>query len=268
VREALVYTKADMETPQLVPIAGGQVLVYSRSCPGSEDDNEDSAAVIPLNDDTGVLVVADGAGGMPAGEEASRLVVETVRDSVQVAWLAGGSLRGAVLDGIERAGEAIKAQGNGSATTVAAAIIEKNTVRTLHVGDSLVLAVGQRGVSKLQTLAHSPVGYGVEAGLLDEEEAVTHDERHVVSNLVGASEMTIEIGGPVDLARRDTLLLASDGLADNLYQEEIVESVRKGPLLGSAQGMIEACRGRMKEPIVGEPSHADDLTLLIYRRTD
>lgn len=267
-REALVYTQADLELPQLVPFAGGEVLVYSRSCPGSEVANEDSAAVIRLSDDTGVLVVADGAGGMPAGEEASRLVVEILRDSIQVAWLAGGSLRGAVLDGIERAAEAIKSQGNGSATTVAAAIIEKNTVRTVHVGDSLVLVTGQRGVVKLQTLAHSPVGYGVEAGLLDEQEAVLHDERYVVSNLVGTQEMTIDVGASVDFARRDTLLLASDGLADNLYQEEIVESVRKGPLMRSAKRMIEACRKRMKEPIVGEPSHPDDLTLLMYRRSD
>ncbi len=265
-RGALIFSQAELETPQVIPLAGGEVSVFTRGCPDSEQANEDAAAVIPLGETAGVLVVADGAGGMPLGEEASKLAVEVLCDSLHVAWQAGGSLRGAVLDGIEASNEALAKAGTGACTTLAVAVIEQKTVRTFHVGDSLVLLTGQRGRVKLQTTAHSPVGYGVEAGLLDEAEAVHHEERYVVSNLVGTPEMTVEVGPRLQLARRDTLLLASDGLGDNLYLEEIVEHIRKGPLQRSSNALALACRGRMKEPRQGDPSHPDDLTVLMFRR--
>ncbi len=55
-----------------------------------------------------------------------------------------------------------------------------------------------------------------------------HEERHLVSNVVGTDDMRIELGPPLKLARYDTVLLASDGLLDNLYTDEIVELIRKG----------------------------------------
>ena len=82
-----------------------------------------------------------------------------------------------------------------------------------------------RGRVKLQTISHSPVGYAVESGMLDDQEAMHHEERHVVSNIIGTPEMRIEIGPPIDLATYDTLLVATDGLADNLHIEEIIERI-------------------------------------------
>ena len=40
----------------------------------------------------------------------------------------------------------------------------------------------------------------VEAGWLDEEEALHHEDRHIVSNMIGAPNMRIEIGSVVRLA--------------------------------------------------------------------
>ena len=66
----------------------------------------------------------------------------------------------------------------------------------------------------------------VESGMLDEDEAVHHEERHLISNVVGADDMRIEIGLSINMAAKDTLLLASDGLFDNLYLNEIIETNR------------------------------------------
>jgi serine/threonine protein phosphatase PrpC len=131
----------------------------------------------------------------------------------------------------------------------------------------MILAVGQRGRVKLQTVSHSPVGYAYEAGLLDETEAMHHEDRHLVSNVIGSPDMRIEIGPPVCLAPRDTLLLASDGLLDNLYNDEIVERARKGPLKGVVHSLAGACRERMTHPQQGAPSKPDDLTLVVFRRS-
>src|SRR5690606_2144872 len=108
--------------------------------------------------------------------------------------------------------------------------IQNGVIRPYHVGDSAILLTGQRGKLKMQTIAHSPIGYAVEAGLMREEEAIHHEERHVISNVIGSDQMRIEIGPPVEMARRDTLVLASDGLLDNLLPSEIVGYVRSGPL--------------------------------------
>ncbi|MGI9590762.1 MAG: PP2C family protein-serine/threonine phosphatase, partial [Myxococcota bacterium] len=79
-----------------------------------------------------------------------------------------------------------------------------------------ILLIGQRGRVKLQTVDHSPVGFAVEAGLLDADAALHHEDRHIISNFVGGADLRIEMGSGLHLAERDTLCLASDGLADNL----------------------------------------------------
>jgi serine/threonine protein phosphatase PrpC len=103
--------------------------------------------------------------------------------------------------------------------------------------------------------------------MLDGEEALHHDERHLVSNLVGSAEMRIEVGSPLDLAPLDTVLLASDGLFDNLLQPEIVDEIRVKPLEQVARTLAQAAVSRMDEPVEGQPSKPDDLTFLLYRRS-
>jgi serine/threonine protein phosphatase PrpC len=138
-------------------------------------------------------------------------------------------------------------------------------MRSYHVGDSLIMLVGQRGKLKFQSVSHSPVGYAVEAGLMDETEAIHHEERNVVSNIIGTPDMRIDVGPAIKLAPKDTLLLASDGLPDNLYVDEIVSRIKAGPLLGAAEALVEDCRGRMQYSQQQRPNHPDDLSVILYR---
>ena len=186
------------------------------------------------------------------------------------ATLAGGEatvdLRAAILNGIEAANQAVRELGTGAATTLALVEIQDRTIRTYHVGDSEILVTGQRGKVKLQTIPHSPIGYAVEAGLMEEEEAIHHEARHVISNVIGSDQMRIEMGPPTEMAPRDTLLLASDGLFDNLFPDEIVEAIRSGPLDNSIGSLVEAAQGRMATSGGTAPSKPDDLTVIAFRR--
>ena len=121
------------------------------------------------------------------------------------------------------------------------------------------------GKVKFRNIAHSPTGYAVEAGVLDDADAVHHVERNLVSNVVGDPDMRIEIGPSLTLARRDTLVVASDGLADNLYGKEIVDLVRTGDLDEAGDALATRARARMLEPAAGEPHHPDDLSFVLYR---
>jgi len=263
--EAICYFDVDMPQPHLVPMAGGAASIISRRCPGKESPNEDSAAVIPCGEDACVLVVADGMGGGRAGEEASRLALETFSLAVAEAGDGEVELRTAILNGIERANQAVVDLGVGAATTLAAAEIVRGEVRPYNVGDSFVLVLGRQGKRKLQTTAHSPVGFGVEAGLLDEAEAIHHRDRHVVSNMVGMDAMRIEVGPALLLAANDTVLLATDGLSDNLHVCEIVEIARKGSIDQAAIRLADNASGRMQHAVDGLPSKPDDMTLVLFR---
>jgi len=264
---ARLVTDADMCRAELLPFARGEVAVHSARCPEKESKNEDAAALILIDSEQGVLAVADGVGGQAAGESAAEIALRRLENAVAAADLPTRTLRGAILDGVEQGNEAVRGLGIGAATTLVVAEIAGSTLRPYHVGDSAMLVVGQRGKIKLQTVSHSPVGYALESGLLEEEEALRHDQRHLISNMVGSVDMRIEVGSPIRLAPRDTVLLATDGLLDNLTLQEIVGGIRTGPLATVARNLAETCRQRMCEPEAGHPSKPDDLTFLLFRLT-
>jgi serine/threonine protein phosphatase PrpC len=265
--EPRLFTEQTMDEAQAYRIGGGTIALYTSKSPDKDTPNEDTAALIPLGNETCVLVVADGAGGMASGGQASRIAAQELVDEIAGSAQNETAVREIILNGIENASETINNLGIGAGTTIAAVEIQNGSARPYHVGDSMILSVGQRGKLKLQTVSHSPVGYAVEAGFLDAEEAMHHEERHLVSNMVGTPDMRIEIGASADLAAKDTLLLATDGLFDNLHLDEIIEYVRKGPLTKAANRLAWACRKRMQTPQLGHPSKPDDLTFILYRRS-
>ena len=262
-----VFVDEDMDDGILLGIGPGAAAVYSSRCPGKETPNEDAAVLIPCGDDACVLAVADGLGGARSGMKAASLAVTAVKDAVENGVGQKGNLRGAILDGFEAANRAVLDLGVGAGTTLAVVEAKGRTIRTYHVGDSPILAVGQGGKIKLQSISHSPVGYGQEGGFLDEQEALQHEDRHIVSNIVGVEDMRIDVGSPLELAVRDTLLIASDGLVDNLKTDEIVRYIRKGPLATAMTLLAQRGRSRMDEDSGRAPSKPDDLTFILFRLT-
>ncbi|MCK6472056.1 MAG: protein phosphatase 2C domain-containing protein [Planctomycetes bacterium] len=264
----LFFLDAKMSEPELRAIAGGTAAVFSARRPdgeGAGQENEDAAALIHYGNNAGVLAVADGFGGQPSGAQASKLALKALAAAVRAAAEKNGELREAILDGFEQANAAVRALGVCAATTLAVAEIQSGALRPYHVGDSQVLCMGLRGKLKLETVSHSPTGYALASGLLDEKEALQHKERHLVLNMIGSEQMHIAIGPSVKLAERDTVLLASDGLFDNLRTPEVAKIVRCGPLPSAAAALFAACRRRMEAPQDGEPSKPDDLTFVAFR---
>ena len=223
-------------------------------------------AVIPYGPEAVVLVVADGAGGLPAGKRASLEAVSTLVASLQASMDQTVLLRTAILNGIEAANQAVQALANGSATTFTVVTVEGRLTRAYQIGDSEAMVVGQRGVLKLQTPVHSPTGFAVEAGLLGQREALHHEDRHLVSNFLGTADMRIDVGATVELQPRDTVFVASDGLTDNLHTEEIIERIRCGPLDKAIDRVVGLANRRMAGAAAGQPSKPDDLSLLLFRK--
>jgi len=251
-----------------VHVAGGHAIAYTCRDPYKETENEDTVAILPYGPGAAVFVVADGAGGLPAGKRASLTAVNTLAESLQLAMDKTTLLRTAILNGIEAANSAVLELANGSATTMTVITLEGRLARSYQIGDSEAIVMGQRGLVKLQTTAHSPTGFAVEAGFLDQRDALHHEDRHIVSNFIGTTDMGIDVGAAVELDQNDTVLLASDGLMDNVHVDEIIEFVRKGPLQDAALAVVAQAEQRMKNAAVGEPSKPDDLSLILFRKPD
>ncbi len=271
-RSILGAILAEAETAEVAAFAfaGGTAAVFTSRSPNKATPNEDVAALLPTSAETGVLAVADGLGGHVGGERASRLAIETIQRALVEAVASDNhpsddGLRGTILNGIEGANRAVCELGTGSATTLALVEIQGRTIRPYHVGDSVIFLTGQRGKLKLQTISHSPIGYAVEAGLIEEQDAIHHADRHVISNVIGSEQMRIEIGPSIEMADRDTLVLASDGLVDNLLPEEVVEYMRSGPLDEALDALVTEARRRMTATDGAGPSKPDDLTVVAYR---
>ena len=264
--QPLVLTGDELNILARLESPAFEIVAFSDRSPAKITANEDSALAMTYGTDAVVVAVADGAGGLPAGQRASNTAVAALRNALEQAAREKVLLRTAILNGIEAANAAVMALSNGSATTLTVVGADEDSARSFHVGDSSALLIGQRGKLKFQTIAHSPTGFAVEAGFLEETEALFHSERHVVSNFLGDSEMRIDVGASTRFAQFDTMVVASDGLTDNVRVDEITEAVRKGPITSALQRLTLEARQRMLGADSGQPCKPDDLTVLLMRR--
>lgn len=243
----------------------GAVTGVSIKMPGRTGPNQDSAAVIPTSDGV-VLAVADGVGGGPEGDRASRVAIQELVHALEG---AEGGVRERILDAFESANQKVLEFGTGAGTTLSVVEVEVSAegvhCRPYHAGDSSILVCGGMGRVKVSTVPHSPVGYAVEAGLLGPEEAIHHSELNVVSNVVGMTGMRIDLGPRFLLSPRDTIAVGTDGLFDNLKADEIVAAVRKGSIKEALGRLTTLANERMQSADGGHPSKPDDMAFLLYR---
>lgn len=245
----------------------GEVVVLMRPRPANEGEpshNDDCALVHDLGDGNTVLAVADGAGGHRQGGAAAVLAIETLATHLGELRAESGALQASVLAAFDRAANAVRELGSEAVTTLSVAVIEPGSVRTLHAGDSPIYVFGQRGRRKWQTMDHTPVGLGIEGGWIEVAEGRDHPERHLLTNFLGMEELRIEMGPRVELARHDSLVLASDGLSDNATATEIIDHLRSGRILRQARQLEALVSRRMLGEDPRTPGKPDDLTLLRF----
>jgi serine/threonine protein phosphatase PrpC/CRP-like cAMP-binding protein len=205
------------------------------------DHNEDNFLVDKaLN----LFVVADGMGGHAAGEVASAIAVNTMRDEVVKnkdlidAYREGSQIASArditnlLEHAVQKACAEIyeTAQRNpekrGMGTTLSSLLVIKNRGFIAHVGDSRIYLLRGGRVIQL-TEDHSLVNELIKRGKLTQDQAEVSPYKNAVTRAVGVYE-SVEVDTiDFDVLPGDQFLLASDGLTGYLKNEDIVPTIDK-----------------------------------------
>jgi len=189
----------------------------------------DVGCVRELNEDSvhsqpGLWLVADGMGGHACGEVASAMAIEHVISN----FPAKGPIEGAIQTAHEKiieAGEANLSQA-GMGTTLVALISNSTGYQVAWVGDSRAYLWDARSAKLIQLSEdHSLMVRLINAGLINEQDAKTHPQRHMITQCLGSTEIEKV---KVDTEQKDwesnqQILLCSDGLTDEVSERMISE---------------------------------------------
>lgn len=259
--------------PDHFVIKNKSLTMYEISCAAQSDvglkreHNEDSFICYKPDDESllaskgCVFVVADGMGGHAAGEVASKIAVDSIREAFETTDIDDADLFfrtvfPAVNDEIYKKSRHSRTL-NGMGTTCTAMIIKEGLAFIAHVGDSRVYLIRGFEIRQL-TEDHSLVCEMVKRGIIKKEQMREHPQRNVITRAMGFEKsVNVDImTPPLALKSGDRLLLCSDGLSGMVTDEEIRE-------VSSRFEPEEACNKliRMANSMGGD----DNVTLIIVK---
>lgn len=211
----------------------------------TRSENQDAIRYESISDGT-ILAVADGMGGHAGGATASDLAitefvtqVKQTDDEERIEQVLVDAVHEANDRVVERA--ATEPSLSDMGTTLVGAYLSQQEDATapsatiVNVGDSRAYHVDD-GIEQV-TVDHSLVQELVNAGKLEPQEADGHPQSNILSQALGSTE---EIEADLHhLEVTGTLLLCSDGLTDELSDDEIAEIVENSDVGSTAKKLVE-----------------------------
>ena len=218
--------------------------------------NEDS---ILVDSGRGMWAVADGMGGHEAGEVASAMVTEALRNVPTIAGL--DEFAGEAVEALRRVNRELIVLARSDehnrtiGTTVVGLVIAEESFRCFWAGDSRAYRMRDDNFVRL-TRDHSLVQDLVDAGMIRPEEAEGHENSNIITRAVGvAEEVNVDtLSG--DARAGDLFLLASDGLTRVVADDELARELEGEALEQAANNLIETVLER------GAP---DNVSLILVR---
>ena len=196
--------------------------------------------------ETALLCVADGMGGMEAGEIASQSAVDVVMEgAARAIWPAAKAVDGPPSDEtppdgsrldpvrlVQRAATAVHAAAHGRqlGTTITCVAVQGGELTLAHVGDTRAYLL-RDGILTRLTADHSLVAAMVASGVISAEEAQGHPDSNKVLRSLGSQRelpdgyidgLQAAYGAPsLRLSVGDCLMLCSDGVWGTVEDREI-----------------------------------------------
>ncbi len=201
--------------------------------------NEDNYFICGFDNEyeneTGYIIIADGMGGHNAGEVASQIAIDEIRQYISQRYhqaISDEEIQNMMHESFVKANTVIFNSSNeneqctGMGTTAILCVIKSHKLYIAHVGDSRVYIIRNKKINQI-TIDHSIVEELVNSGTITREEAENHPQKNVITRALGAEEQTEIDVDFHSLEDKDILLLCTDGLTNMLTNEEILSEFSK-----------------------------------------
>lgn len=200
------------------------------------EQNQDFYRIDRISEEMLLAVVCDGMGGAKSGNVASRLACEVFSEEVlrsvsvdmtpeEIERMLRSALTLANISVYEHS--QLSEDYTGMGTTLVSALVLRDTVFVLNVGDSRAYHINADGV-RCVTVDHSVVEMMVQRGELTPEQAKSHPSKNLITRAVGPSAQVFADVFRVKAEEGDCLLLCTDGLSNQMDDQEILFEVAHG----------------------------------------
>ncbi|MFH0865870.1 MAG: PP2C family serine/threonine-protein phosphatase [Bacteroidota bacterium] len=218
-----------------------------------------------------ILVVADGMGGMNAGEIASSIAIKAIQEyfskTTELSIISAEEIKNHLISSVYKAHDEIvlNAKQNtghkGMGTTIAIAWIFGNQVYVCWSGDSRIYIFCQNTGIKRLSKDHSYVQELVNKGKITEEQAFCHPESNIITQCLGDDTHRPDPGfTSFYLNSGDRILLCSDGLC-GLLNDASIEQILK------TENGTELCCGQLLAAANSAGGH-DNITAILCDITE
>lgn len=215
-------------------------------------NNEDCTHIQTLAPDCVLALLADGMGGHNAGEVASQLAIEHLRQTLPQ-WVAqcatppsAASVCQALSASLQQTNQAIWAHAQAHpackdmGTTIVLALFHGNQLFVGHLGDSRCYRL-RGGQLQALTSDHTALQEQLNHGWLTPEQACNAPSRHLLTRALGTPGAVESDVAVHQVQPDDCYLLCSDGLSDMLQDQHIAHILDTTPdCAGQAQQLIQA----------------------------
>ncbi|MFC4023201.1 Stp1/IreP family PP2C-type Ser/Thr phosphatase [Oceanobacillus longus] len=196
--------------------------------------NEDAGGIFFNTDQQLIAVIADGMGGHQAGDVASKLATELVRDK----WKSTSDLKtpgeieawlSATITDINQSiykHSLVNKEYEGMGTTIVVVVCTKEFITIAHVGDSRCYLLNDTGFKQI-TQDHSLVNELVRSGQISKDDAEQHPRKNILLKAIGTEQQVTEDILTVEWGEGNRLLLCSDGLSNKLNDTELAAFTQK-----------------------------------------
>lgn len=212
-----------------------------------------------------LYIVADGMGGHNAGEVASCMAVDIIKEVFEdnIKLLKDKeNIKETIEEAIYVANRKIYLESKkilkyaGMGTTITLAYILNNHIYIGHVGDSRAYFVTEGEIYQI-TDDHSLVNELIKNGSITPEEAINHPQKNLITRAVGtSSEIQLDFY-TIDYKKDDILIICSDGLSNMLNNDDILKLIR------SEKDIDKACNKLIS--IANENGGRDNITVIAIK---
>lgn len=200
------------------------------------EQNQDAFRIVQMEDDCLLCVVCDGMGGARAGNIASELATESFVTAVKNGLKTGNEVDFEALlnTATEEANNVVFRRATtdeacyGMGTTLVAALITRDKIHFLNMGDSRGYFADENGIRQI-TRDHSLVEDLVARGKITPEEARIHPQKNLITRALGVDENTKADFFQLERHLGTCILLCSDGLSNLLEANELLCEMQKEP---------------------------------------